>query len=90
LALHKLKNLRATKLFPDEVEATHALEDAGKEYEIRKRPAEQIRCNDYCAALPFCEQGQRLIKETEEFRLGQMWTVASKENPTPPPGGCAA
>jgi hypothetical protein len=75
-ALHKIGNKRAAKLFNDEAEAEKELGYAGKGYEIQKRPAEQKRCADYCPALPFCEQGQQLIKETEDFRLAQHWTVS--------------
>ena len=76
-ALHKVGNKRATKLFDVEAEAQQTLEAIGKGHEIQLRPAEQKRCQDYCAALPFCEQGQRLIKETEEYRLQQMWSVSA-------------
>lgn len=78
-ALHKQGNKRATKLYATESEAEQALKEAGKGNEIQYRPAEQRRCADYCPALPFCEQGQRLIKLTEDHRLQQMWTVTRKE-----------
>jgi hypothetical protein len=74
-ALHKIGNRRATKLFDTETEAENALKETGNGYEIQCRPAEQRRCQDYCPALPFCQQGQGLIKQTEEYRLQQMWTV---------------
>jgi hypothetical protein len=76
-ALTKKGNKRATALFDDEVAASTALRDAGTAYQIEERPAEQKRCADYCAALPFCEQGQRLVKATQDHRLAQHWTVAS-------------
>jgi hypothetical protein len=74
-ALHKIGNRRATKLFETGDAAIEALKTAGKEYEIQHRPAEQRRCEDYCPALPFCTQGQELIKQSEEHRLQQMWSV---------------
>lgn len=75
-ALHKIGNKRATKLFEDETEAIAALAGIGKGYEIQKRPAEQKRCEDYCPALPLCTQGQLLLKQIEDFRLAQHWTVS--------------
>lgn len=75
-ALQKLGNKRATKLFDTEPEAQEALAVIGAGYEIQLRPAEQKRCEDYCNALPFCTQGQRLVKETEEHRLQQLWSVS--------------
>jgi hypothetical protein len=75
-ALHKTGNKRATKLFDTENEAEEALQETSKGHEIQYRPAEQRRCTDYCAALPFCDQGQKLVKETEQHRLQQMWTVS--------------
>lgn len=78
-ALRKIGNKRATKLFDDKLEAEAALTAAGKGFEIEARPAEQIRCADYCPALAFCAQGQALIKATEDFRLGQLWTVSTEK-----------
>ena len=75
-ALHKIGNKRATKLFDTEPEAQEALTAIGAGYEIQLRPAEQKRCEDYCNALPFCTQGQKLVKETEEHRLQQLWSVS--------------
>lgn len=75
-ALTKKGNKRATALFDSESDAAEALVDAGRGYEINERPAEQKRCADYCAALPFCEQGQHLIQATEDFRLSKVWTVS--------------
>lgn len=66
-ALYKNGNKRATALYDNKDEADKALSDAGAKYRIEERPAEQKRCQDYCAAMPFCTQGQRLIKETESF-----------------------
>lgn len=76
-ALQKIGNKRATKLFDSEAEAQEALEAIGKGYEVQLRPAEQKRCQDYCTALPFCDQGQRLIDETEKYRLQQLWSVSA-------------
>jgi len=75
-ALYKGKNVRATKLFDTEAEANAACSLAGAGHEIRERPAEQKRCADYCPALQFCDQGQRLIKETEDYRQSQIWSVS--------------
>ena len=83
-AVHKDQNVRATSLHGTRVEAEimaerYMAERSGKTakavYSVSERPAEQKRCADYCAALPFCTLGQALIKKTEDFRLSQIWTV---------------
>ena len=86
-ALYKTGNTRATSLHDTEQEAQDALNVASvaasvkaikapPKFEIRERPAEQKRCADYCAAFAFCEQGQGLVKATEDFRLAQHWSVS--------------
>ena len=74
-ALHKIGNKRATKLYAAENEAAQALKETGPGHEIQHRPAEQRRCLDYCQALPFCDQGQRLIKE-------QLFSITPKAKET--------
>jgi hypothetical protein len=78
-------NVRATSLHDTKAEAEAAAEilmanrsgkTAKANYTVSERPPEQKRCQDYCAALPFCEQGQALIKATEDFRLGQIWSLS--------------
>jgi hypothetical protein len=80
-ALHKTGNTRATSLHDIREEAEQALAavtgTVKKGYQIQERPAEQKRCADYCPALPFCTQGQHLIKVTEDFRLAQHWSVSA-------------
>jgi hypothetical protein len=87
-ALYKKGNTRATSLHDTQAEAEAALAEAVEatrltakkpEYTITKRPAEQKRCQDYCAVFFKCEQGQRLIKITEDFRLGQFWSVSGEK-----------
>jgi hypothetical protein len=87
-ALYKKGNSRASSLHGTREEAEAALSAVAGEwknkragFEIRERPAEQRRCEDYCSALPFCEQGQRLINATEDFRLAQHWTVSAPRAP---------
>ncbi len=68
-ALYKGRNVRATKLFDTEAEAIAAMEampGGSHANEIRKRPAEQKRCQDYCSALPWCEFGKELVHNTLE------------------------
>ncbi len=83
-AVHKDKNVRATSLHATRVEAEvmaerYMVERSGKTakaiYTVTERAAEQKRCADYCAAFAFCEQGQALVKATEDFRLSQIWTI---------------
>jgi hypothetical protein len=70
-ALYKAGNVRATKLFDDATAAEVArLEFAAKAkkndtFEIRQRPAEQVRCESYCPVLKFCSQGQKLLAATD-------------------------
>lgn len=83
-ALHKRGNTRATSLH-DRIEQAEAARDAAieaatrkAEYEIQERPAQQIRCTDYCPAMPFCDQGKALLKAAEDIRLGQLWSVSPR------------
>ena len=59
-ALVKEGNKRATSLHDTSESAAAALAAAcgpkGAAYRIDTRPAEQIRCRDYCAAAPVCQQ----------------------------------
>lgn len=80
-AIIKKGNSRATSVHPTMEAAESALKVLGAAnlytiYTISERPAEQRRCQDYCPALPFCEQGQGLLKQIEESRLAKLWTVA--------------
>lgn len=67
-ALVKDGNKRATSLHDDYAAAYAALEAAtigskkGTSFRIDARPAEQIRCADYCAARPVCKQADELLK----------------------------
>lgn len=67
-ALVKDGNKRATSLHDDYASAYAALEAAsigakkGASFRIDTRPAEQIRCADYCAARPVCKQADELLK----------------------------
>lgn len=79
-ALMKRGNKRATALFDDRADADLALADAGAAYQIEERPAEQKRCADYCAAFFKCEQGQRLVKATEDFYNKKIWTVSGAKD----------
>jgi hypothetical protein len=55
-ALMKKGRERAVKLFDSAQAANVALEGASKEHYIQERPGEQVRCQSYCAAAPFCSQ----------------------------------
>lgn len=64
-ALVKEGNKRATSLHDTMESAQVALASAGKgAYRIDTRPAEQIRCRDYCAAAPVCQQWAALNTAT--------------------------
>jgi hypothetical protein len=59
-ALMKRGRERAVKLFDSAQVANVALEAASKEHYIQERPGEQVRCQNYCAAMPFCSQAKAL------------------------------
>jgi hypothetical protein len=67
-ALLKDGNKRATSLHDTRSEADVALKVATEEakkgatYRIDERPAEQVRCRDYCAAAPVCQQWMELTR----------------------------
>lgn len=73
IALYKEGNLRATSLHDTHEDADRALRDAimsrkpgsKTEFFLQERPAEQKRCEAYCAAYAFCTQGQALIAATD-------------------------
>lgn len=69
-ALVKTGNKRATSLHDTREEAegalTVAMSDAkkGVVFKVEERPAEPIRCRDYCAARIVCKQADELLKVT--------------------------
>lgn len=72
-ALYKEGNTRAISLHNTVDEADIALRQKimeqgnGKRatYFVHERPAEQRRCESYCAAYPFCNQGQTLTAKND-------------------------
>jgi hypothetical protein len=69
-AVMKDSNKRATKVFADEELAeiyAKALQNTkpGK-YRVEHRPAESIRCKDYCNAAPWCGQWKKILASQEK------------------------
>lgn len=72
-AIHKEGNVKATSLHNTKEEADTACRGLimnrkpGSKtiYYIEERPAEQKRCEAYCAAMPFCQQGKALLEATD-------------------------
>ena len=62
-AVHKKGNKGATRLY-DTVEAAEKHVASQPGLELKVRPGESPRCAQYCSALPFCPQGQRLVAAT--------------------------
>lgn len=62
----------------DAAEALRELPIHTGAYSIVERPGEQRRCADYCAALPFCSQGQALLQKTHDYKVSKMWNVNIK------------
>jgi hypothetical protein len=64
-AVCKKGNKTATRLYQDRALADqHAA--AQPNLEVRVRPGKSPRCEQYCAALPFCTQGQAVVAATKE------------------------
>ena len=68
-ALVKEGNKRAASLhdtFDEAAAARDAITPAGATYKhrIEERPAEPIRCAQYCSARPVCSQADELMKVT--------------------------
>lgn len=63
-AVHKQGNKSAVRLYQDPVLAAKHAEQPG--LEVRIRPGKSPRCQQYCSALPFCQQGQAIVAATKE------------------------
>lgn len=63
-ALMKIGNKKATSLHDTEEAALEALKEAGDKFKIEHRKGENIRCQDYCSAAPFCNQWKELNRVT--------------------------
>lgn len=62
-AVMKRGKKRAVKLFDSEDEAVGLLGKLeGDSHRIEHRPGVSARCADYCSVLPWCAQGQALVK----------------------------
>lgn len=65
-AVMKVGRKSAVKLYSNENEAkAHAGFD--RTLSVTHRPGMSVRCNSYCAVLPFCLQGQQLVNPTKEL-----------------------
>jgi len=64
-AVMKNGKKRAVKLFASEHEALD-FACSGKDLSVVKRPGLSVRCADFCSVLPFCEQGQKIIKTPKQ------------------------
>lgn len=64
-AVCKIGNKTATRLYDNKHDAQkHALSQSG--LEVRVRPGKSPRCQQYCSALPWCDQGQRIVAALKE------------------------
>ena len=59
-AAKKKGNKRAARVLASEAEAVTWIAGASG-FEIEERPGRNVRCEEYCAAFKFCNQGQRLV-----------------------------
>lgn len=63
-AVHKGTNRTAVRLYGTEAEAQrHVRSQPGLAVQVR--PGKSPRCAQYCSALPWCEQGQRVVAAME-------------------------
>ena len=60
-AVKKKGNKKAARVLASKAEAVTWIAGASG-FEIEKRPGRNVRCEEYCAALPFCNQGKALIE----------------------------
>lgn len=86
-AVQKVGGSRALGLHASEEDAESALAEAAaahpkSKYEIQERPAQQIRCTDYCPACAFCDQGKTLIQKSEDFYATRNVWVVGAPRPT--------
>jgi len=69
-AVMKDNNKRATKVFTDEelaeIHAKSLQQTKPGKYRVVHRPAESIRCKDYCNASPWCKQWKEIERKTAE------------------------
>jgi len=57
-AVKKIGGVRAKSVHPSEEEASIALAEAGKGYEIEVRPGSRARCESFCPVSQYCQQFQ--------------------------------
>ena len=62
-AVKKKGNKKAARVLTSEAEAVTWIAGASG-FEIEKRPGRNIRCEEYCAAMPFCNQFKALSEST--------------------------
>jgi hypothetical protein len=60
-AVMKKGRKRAVKLHDNPTAAEQHAFELGTGHSVEPRAAQQVRCENYCAAFPFCEQGKRLV-----------------------------
>lgn len=61
-AVMKDGNKKASRVFPLSIEAHHYIstQDKKHRYSVIERPGESVRCERFCKALPWCNQGKAL------------------------------
>lgn len=62
-AVMKKGGIRAKSLHDTEEEATHILNQVGKDYFINVRIGERTRCESYCSVNQWCSQYQKYLEE---------------------------
>lgn len=69
-AIHKEGRERAVKLHDTESGAKTHLATLDAKHRIEHRPGEQVRCQSYCNAMPFCSQAKALGVVPSEVAAG--------------------
>lgn len=62
-AVMKKGRKSAVRLFHSEEEAKNFIDPMDQNLSIVKRPAENMRCENYCAAAPYCDQFKALLPQ---------------------------
>ena len=61
-ALMKKGRKTAIKLYDTEDQANAALNNSGDNHFVEVRPGSSVRCQHYCQVLPYCRQGQEIVR----------------------------
>lgn len=79
ISVHKSEDEARATLAALQAQETMTNPKQLRAFSITERPADNRRCEDYCPALPFCEQGQKLVQAKADFAKAKMWSVSAAQ-----------